>query len=227
MTSPASLVDVRDLRTAFGARLIHDGLDLSIGRGEVVAVAGDNGSGKTTLLRTLLGLRAVDAGKVELLGQSPPFSREHLSHVGALIGHAAVLPWMRPVPFLRMLLETAGESDAGRAAAALAFVGLPEDRLRTKLGKLSQGEQQLVGLAVALVRSPELVLLDEPFAHLDVEHVVRVQSAVQSIAEGGGSVLFTTHRVSEAEMADRLLILSGGKLVEASVGSSLARSVLR
>lgn len=92
---------------------------------------------------------------------------------------------------------------------------------------MSQGETRLVGVAAATLRSPQVLILDEPYAHLDQSHVHNVEQLIRKVAADGGSVLFTTHRTSEALAADRLLVLSSGRLHETTLDSELACSVLR
>lgn len=224
--NPNPLIEVRELSVSIAGQNIHDDLSLQVESGEIVAIAGDNGSGKTSLLRAMLG-GVTDAGSIRVLGEQPPLSAASLAGLGALIGEPALLPWMKPVSFLQMLIDTAGEADNGRSRKALERVAFPESRYGTRIRKLSQGEQQLIGIGAAIVRTPRLVVLDEPFSHLDRRHVDVVSAVIEDTRSQGGGVLFTSHRRSEVELADRLLVLSGGQLRPVGPDSEAAHAVLR
>lgn len=220
------LIEVRDLVVSLAGRRVHDDLSMAVHPGEVVVIAGDNGSGKTTLLRALLG-EVASSGVIELLGEPAPLSAAKLSGLGAFVGEPALLPWMRPKQFLTMLLDTAGEPDDGRADTALQRVGFPGARHRTRIRKLSQGEQQLVAIAAAVLRSPRLLILDEPFSHLDRSHVEIVTELIADVRAKAGAVVFTAHRRAEAAQADRVLVLDEARLHEVDIDSELARGVLK
>ncbi|MET8825549.1 ABC transporter ATP-binding protein [Streptomyces sp. NPDC004610] len=200
VNATTSAVEVRGLRKTFGERAVLAGLDLTIRRGEFVALLGASGSGKTTLLRILGALDDADAGDVWV-----PKAR------------TIVFQEPRLVPSKRVLANVTvalPRSEAGRGRRALAEVGL-EGHARAWPGTLSGGEAQRVALARALVREPELLLLDEPFAALDALTRLRMQDLVGELCRiHRPAVLLVTHDVEEAvRLADRVCVLRDGRLI--------------
>jgi sulfonate transport system ATP-binding protein len=195
-------VKVRGLTKRFGDRVVLDQLDLDIAPGEFVALLGHSGSGKSTLLRVLAGLdRDVDGEAVVDGTVSVAFQQPRL------------LPWRR---VWRNIVLGLHKPEAGRE---LALQALAEVRLEEHADKwprtLSGGEAQRVSLARALVRDPDLLLLDEPFAALDALTRLAMHRLVQDLWRAHKpSVLLVTHDVDEAlRLADRVLVLSGGRIV--------------
>ncbi|MER5349807.1 ABC transporter ATP-binding protein [Kitasatospora sp. NPDC002551] len=199
-TEPA--VHLRGLRRVFGTRAVLDGVDLSIGRGEFVALLGASGTGKTTLLRILGALDRADAGTVLV----PPV-------------RTVVFQEPRLVPSKRVLANVTVGLPRGAATRetglkALAEVGL-DRHADAWPATLSGGEAQRAALARALVREPQLLLLDEPFAALDALTRLRMQDLVGDLVRRHRpAVLLVTHDVDEAvRLADRVAVLRDGKLV--------------
>jgi sulfonate transport system ATP-binding protein len=194
------VVEVRRLSRAFGERLVLDGLDLEIRRGEFVALLGKSGCGKTTLLRALAGLDAIDAGELRAPRARTAVFQEH-----------RLLPWLRASR--NVALGLPWRVGKARALAALAEVGLAE-RADAFPVTLSGGEAQRVALARALVREPELLLLDEPFAALDALTRINMHVLVRAlVARHRPAVLLVTHDVDEAiVLADRVLVMRSGRI---------------
>ena len=194
-------VSVRGLVRRFGAAAVLDGLDLELAAGEFVALLGASGSGKTTLLRTLAGLDAPGEGEVVV-----PERR------AVVFQEARLLPWRRVQANVTLGLR--GPDPRGRAVAALAEVGL-EHRAEAWPATLSGGEAQRAALARALVRDPQLLLLDEPFAALDALTRLKMHGLVQALWRAHGcAVLMVTHDVDEALLlADRVVVLEAGRIV--------------
>jgi sulfonate transport system ATP-binding protein len=192
-------VTVRGLARSFGAEQVLAGVDLSIGRGDVVALLGRSGSGKSTLLRILAGLDPGATGEVTVTGR-----------VAVAFQEPRLLPWRRTWRNV-----TLGLSGATRPAAlrALADVGL-SGYADAWPGTLSGGQAQRVALARALVRDPDVLLLDEPFGALDALTRLAAQALVQDLwATSRPAVLMVTHDVEEALLlADRALVLDGGRI---------------
>ena len=197
---PDPIVQLRGFSRVFGTARVLDDLDLSIAPGEFVALLGRSGSGKTTLLRTLAGLDAPDGQDVRLPGGRATVFQD-----------ARLMPWKRVWQNVAMGLHRA---DARAAAeAALEEVGLTHRRDAWPL-TLSGGEAQRAALARALVRRPELLLLDEPFAALDALTRMRMHALVLSLwQQHRPAVLLVTHDVEEAmALADRILVLDRGRI---------------
>ncbi|MGP4020800.1 ABC transporter ATP-binding protein [Saccharopolyspora sp. 5N708] len=200
--SGQSVVEVRRLVRRFGDRVVLDGVDLDIGRGEFVALLGRSGSGKSTLLRALAeldhdvtgsGLAAVPENRAVVFQDS------------------RLLPWARVLD--NVILGLSGADSAERGRAVLREVGLA-GRERSWPNALSGGEQQRAALARSLVREPELLLADEPFGALDALTRIRMHRLLQELcARHRPAVLLVTHDVDEAiTLADRVLVLDGGKI---------------
>jgi sulfonate transport system ATP-binding protein len=194
--SPAVLVS--NLRRAYGKRIVIDRLNLSIERGEFVALLGESGCGKTTLLRALAGLDPIQGGRIVAPRRPAVVFQEH-----------RLLPWDSLWRNVSLGLQVPDARE--RAAAALAEVGLG-DRLDDWPRNLSGGQVQRVALARALVQQPELLLLDEPFAALDALTRILMHELVRElVANHRPGVLLVTHDVDEAiALADRILVMRHG-----------------
>jgi len=195
-------VEVRGLTKRFGAREVLSGLDLEIAPGEFVALLGRSGSGKSTLLRVLAGLDSEVDGTATVRGaRSVAFQQPRL------------LPWRRVWRNVVLGLRGRG-ADRALAERALAEVRL-SDLADAWPRTLSGGEAQRLSLARALVREPDLLLLDEPFGALDALTRLAMHGLVADLwARHRPSVLLVTHDVDEALLlADRVLILDGGAIV--------------
>ncbi|MDO9711449.1 ABC transporter ATP-binding protein [Paracraurococcus lichenis] len=190
---------LQGVRRVFGQRAVLDGIDLSLRRGEFVAVLGPSGTGKTTLLRLLAGLDSADGGRLRV-----PRAR------------SVVFQEPRLVPAGRVW-ENVVLGERGRAARQAALAALEEVGLAAQADAwprtLSGGEAQRVALARALVREPDLLLLDEPFAALDALTRIRMHELVAQLwRRHHPAVVLVTHDVDEAILlADRVLVLSGGR----------------
>jgi sulfonate transport system ATP-binding protein len=193
-------VAVRGLHRVFGDRTVIDGLDLSIRPGEFVALIGASGGGKSTLLRILANLDHGYTGTV----QTP-------SRRTVVFQDARLLPWMSALE--NVVLGLSGRDLADRGRAALNEVSLSH-RVDAWPLTLSGGEAQRVSIARALIREPELLLLDEPFQALDALTRLQMYTLVRRLCEQHRpAVLLVTHDVDEALLlADRVAVLRNGKL---------------
>jgi sulfonate transport system ATP-binding protein len=212
--SPA--VVVTGLVRAYGDRLVLDGLDLGIARGEFVVLLGESGCGKTTLLRALAGLDPIEGGHIDAPRRPAVVFQEH-----------RLLPWDSLWRNVSLNLPPKGARE--RAAAALAEVGLAE-RLDDWPRTLSGGQAQRVALARALVQEPELLLLDEPFAALDALTRIKMQRLVKElVAKHRPGVLLVTHDVDEAiALGDRVLVMRRGIIArEYSIATPIDQAALR
>ncbi|TYK51311.1 ABC transporter ATP-binding protein [Actinomadura decatromicini] len=203
VTSPTA-ARVKGLTKRFGSRVVLDGLDLDIARGEFVALLGRSGSGKSTLLRVLAGLDRDTSGDLRVDGT-----------VAVAFQEPRLVPWKRVLGNVTLGLRV--PDPVAAADAALAEVELTERRDVWPL-TLSGGEAQRVSLARALVRDPDLLLLDEPFSALDALTRINVHQLVLDLWERHRpGVLLVTHDVDEALLlADRVLVLDGGRIAHQS-----------
>ncbi|WP_437897336.1 ABC transporter ATP-binding protein [Sorangium sp. So ce124] len=204
LTAAPPTVRIRGLVRRFGARVVLDGIDLTIERGEFVALLGRSGSGKSTLLRAIAELDDEVTGSGEL----------HVPDNRAVVFQdTRLLPWARVLDNVILGLDVPQARERG--LDALAEVGLA-GRERAWPVELSGGEQQRVALARSLVRDPELVLADEPFGALDALTRGRMHDLLRELcARHRPAVLLVTHDVDEAiALADRVLVLEGGRIAE-------------
>jgi sulfonate transport system ATP-binding protein len=201
---PGVTASVRGVSRSFGPRTVLDGLDLDIAAGEFVAMIGRSGSGKSTLLRALAGLDRGVTGSVVVRGP-----------VAVAFQEPRLVPWKRVLANVSLGLRE--PSPAEVALQALGEVGLAERAAAWPL-TLSGGEAQRASLARALVRSPSLLLLDEPFSSLDALTRISMHRLVLSLwARHRPAVLLVTHDVDEAlALADRVLVLGDGRIAHSA-----------
>jgi ABC-2 type transport system ATP-binding protein len=209
---PSPAVWCSGLRKRYGRQTAVAEVGFTVGRGEVVGLLGPNGAGKTTVIKMLLGLVRPDAGGVRLLGQPAPSPASRTS-VGYLPELFRYPPWLTAAEVLRLHVRLAGVDVArGGRREALASVGLA-DRADDRVGGFSKGMQQRLGLAVALVARPELVVLDEPTSALDPVGRADVRDLLRSLKAQGVAVLLNSHLIGEVErVCDRVVVLDKGRV---------------
>ncbi|MFH8710227.1 ABC transporter ATP-binding protein [Streptomyces zaomyceticus] len=214
-------VAFHDAVKAFGAVRAVDGIDLTVRRGETVALLGRNGAGKSTALALLLGLDEPDSGAVELFGSAPDRAVA-AGRVGAMLQEGRPVPRVTVRELVAFVARTYPAPMPVAEALALAGIGGLADR---RVDRLSGGQTQRVRFAVALVGNPELIVLDEPTAALDVEARQEFWDSMRGYARRGNAVLFSTHYLEEAdEYADRIAVLDSGRVVAAGTSEELKRS---
>ncbi|MCX5225916.1 ABC transporter ATP-binding protein [Streptomyces sp. NBC_00233] len=214
-------VAFHDAAKTFGAVRAVDGIDLTVRRGETVALLGRNGAGKSTAISLLLGLDEPDSGAVELFGGTPDRAVA-AGRVGAMLQEGRPVPRVRVHELVAFVARTYPAPMP--VAEALALAGLGELAGR-RVDGLSGGQTQRVRFAVALVGNPELIVLDEPTAALDVEARQEFWHSMRGYARRGNTVLFSTHYLEEADAyADRIVVLDSGRIVAAGTSEELKRA---
>jgi sulfonate transport system ATP-binding protein len=210
-SSNGSFLKVEGVGKRFGASLALSPVSLQIIRGEVVAIVGRSGSGKSTLLRLIAGLDAPTSGQIFMEGQ--PLGPGINSRARLMFQDAALLPWLSV--FENVLLATRRGSDRRQLArATLEHVGLAARESEWPL-VLSGGQRQRVALARALASEAELILFDEPLGALDALTRLEMQNLIERLwLESGFTAVLVTHDVEEAvALADRVLVMEGGRLI--------------
>jgi ABC-type multidrug transport system ATPase subunit len=226
-TIPELVIETSALTKRYGtATLAVDALDLRVRRGEVYGFLGPNGAGKSTTLRMLLGLVRPTSGGATVLG-APPGSPDGLARVGAMIEAPGFYPFLSGRDNLQVLARHAGVG-ADRVEAVLAEVGLSA-RAGDRYSTYSLGMKQRLGLAAALLKDPELLILDEPTNGLDPAGMAEMRTFIRSAAGGGRTVLLSSHLMGEIEqVSDRVGIIRDGSLVaEGTVEDLRGRAALR
>jgi len=216
------LVELRTIRKSFGENVVLDGIDLSIGRGEVVVIAGPSGSGKSTMLRCINGLETVDDGEVRFDGRSVGGAGKALAKLRSEIGmvfqqfnlfaHKTV---MENVTLAPMEVKGLSKADArARGQKLLERVGISEKAAQYP-ADLSGGQQQRVAIARALAMEPKLMLFDEPTSALDPEMIREVLDVMRDLARDGMTMAVVTHEMGFArEVCDRIVFIDDGHIVE-------------
>jgi len=205
-------VEARGLTKRYGGRVVAvDGLDLAIRRGETYGLLGPNGAGKTTTLRMLLGLVGPSSGTARLLGL-PPGDPSGLLRVGAMVETPSFYPFLSGRDNLRVIARRIGAADA-RAEEVLDLVEL-RPRARDAFGKYSLGMKQRLGVAAALLKNPELLILDEPSNGLDPIGQLEMRRLIRGLGEGGRTIILSSHDLAEVErLCGRVAVIAGGRML--------------
>jgi ABC-2 type transport system ATP-binding protein len=211
------VIELDGIVKTYGRVTALDGLSLRVGPGELVGLLGPNGAGKTTAVKLLLGLARPTRGSGRVLG-APLGDRAVRARIGYLPELFRYQPWLRAREVLRLHTELARIHPTRRAAAiddALALVGLG-DRAGDPVAGFSKGMQQRLGLGVALLGAPELILLDEPTSALDPIGRTDVRAIVRAARDRGATVILNSHLLTEVEqVCDRVIILQHGRAIAA------------
>jgi ABC-2 type transport system ATP-binding protein len=215
------VIETTGLTKLYGERILAvDRLDLRVRRGEVYGFLGPNGAGKTTTLRMLLGLVRPTSGSALVLGGAPG-SPAGLARVGALVESPSLYPFLSGRDNLRVLARHAHVAES-RIEAVLEEVELA-DRASDRFATYSLGMKQRLGVAAALLKDPELLILDEPAGMADM------RSFIRGLGRGRRTVLLSSHLMTEVEqICDRVGVIRGGTLVgEGTVAELRGRESLR
>ena len=215
---------VKTFSGADGTVRAVDGLDLSVGAGEIVALLGPNGAGKSTTIDMLLGLTEPDVGTVSVIGRRP-MDAIAAGDVGVMLQTGGLI---RDLSVRELVAMTASLYPAPLDVdETLSHVGVEAIGGR-RTQKLSGGEAQRVRFALALVGDPRLLVLDEPTVAMDVEGRLAFWASVRALAKAGTSVLFATHYLAEADAhADRVVMMSRGSVVAAGPTSEISARASR
>lgn len=207
-----SVVEVRELRKAYGPIVAVDGISFSVAENEVFGLVGPNGAGKTTTIECLEGLRDRDAGEVSVLGLDPGDAGADLRRrIGVQLQESSLFDRIRVQEALDLFASFYPQSIDWRPL--IAQLGLGE-RLKAPFVKLSGGQKQRLFIALALVNDPELVFLDELSTGLDPQARRTMWDLVRSLRDKGKTVFLSTHFMEEAErLCDRVAIMDQGKIV--------------
>jgi putative ABC transport system ATP-binding protein len=216
------MLDVRGVAKRFDpATPLLDAIDLSVARGEWVAIVGESGSGKSTLLNLIAGLDRPERGEVRLDGESVPYEDDDAlalwrrRRVGFVFQAFHLLPYLSVAENVALplaLLQVRSSERRARAGTALAAVGLAGFGDR-RPGTLSGGEMQRTAIARAIVHEPVLILADEPTGNLDEGNAAGVLACLRdAVRRANACALMVTHSQRAAAAADRTLHLAGGEL---------------
>jgi ABC-2 type transport system ATP-binding protein len=207
---------------SFGSVRAVDDLGMTIGRGQTVALLGPNGAGKTTTITMLLGLARPDAGSIEVFGLSPQTAVAR-GLVGAMLQDGGMMPGVLVGELLAMVRTLFPAPLSLEEAIVVAQLQGLE---RRRVDRLSGGQSQRLRLAMALIGDPELLVLDEPTAAMDVEARRNFWHEMRGFTDRGRTILFSTHYLEEADItADRIILMARGRIVADGTPSAIKDSV--
>jgi ABC-2 type transport system ATP-binding protein len=207
-------IEARGLVKRYGDITAVDHVDLNVGAGDVYGYLGPNGAGKTTSLRMLLGLIRPDEGAARLFGRDPLLEGARaLDGVAGFVEAPRFYPYLSGRRNLELVAALDGDGAEYRIGEALDTVDLA-DRAKDKVGGYSHGMRQRLGIAGALLRSPRLLLLDEPTTGLDPAGMRDMRALIRRLADQGITVLLSSHLMGEVEeLCDRVAIVGSGRVL--------------
>lgn len=215
---------VSDLRKRYGANDALKGVDLTVGEGELVGLLGPNGAGKSTLVKIACGLVRPSSGMAEIAG-APAGSAAANAALGYLAELFRFPDWLSADELLQMhqkLVSSSGGADERRSLLELVGLGEVPDR---RVGQMSKGMQQRLGIAQAMLGEPKLLLLDEPTSALDPAGRRTVRELLETLRGRGVAVLLNSHLLSEVELVcDRVIMIARGEVVAAGTPAELSHA---
>jgi ABC-2 type transport system ATP-binding protein len=208
------ILQVHDLKKHFGQVKAVDGISFSVAKGQIYGFLGPNGSGKTTTISMILGLVHPTAGMVNLFGRVVSPSRpESLQKVGALVGSPSLVPYLSARQNLKLIARLYPQFNESRIVDILDIVGLSKAADR-KAGTFSTGMKQRLGLGMALLHKPDLLILDEPTNGMDPSGMHEVRNLIVNLADDGVTIFISSHLLYEVEqICDRVAVIKNGRLV--------------
>jgi ABC-2 type transport system ATP-binding protein len=208
----STAIRIEGLTKDFGALTAVDGLTVDVEQGGVIGLLGPNGAGKSTTIRMLLGLIRPTSGTATVLDESIEHPGRYIEHVGALIETPAFYPKLSGDTNLRTLAALDGQPNA-RIDEVLEIVKLTSRR-GDRVSEYSLGMKQRLGIAVALLRDPDILILDEPMNGLDPAGIVEIRTLLKDLSQQGKTILVSSHLLSEVQtVADQVIIIDKGRLI--------------
>ena len=220
MENSTTIIETHGLTKRFGSGVLAvNSVDMSVRRGEVYGFLGPNGAGKTTTLRMLVGLIRPTSGAATVAGHAPG-DPAGLARIGSLIESPGFYPYLSGRENLRVVADLASVKQK-RVDEVLEIVELAS-RAGRKFGTYSTGMKQRLGVAAALLKDPELLILDEPTNGLDPQGMAEMRKLIKDIGQGDRTVLLSSHLLGEVEqICDRVGVISNGRLVKQSTVQDL------
>ena len=215
-------IEVKDLVKVYGEQKAVDSISFTVGKGEIVGFLGPNGAGKSTTMKILTGYLGQDGGEAAICGISV---REHPLETKKKIGYLPEANPLYPDMYVREYLGFIADihhltGKRQRIETVITLVGLSVES-KKKLGQLSKGYKQRVGLAAALLHEPEVLILDEPTSGLDPNQIIEIRDVIRKLGKDK-TILFSSHILQEVEaLCDRVIIINKGRLVADSPLSQL------
>lgn len=211
----ATALKISNISKKFGKRTVLDNVSFEAHTGEVLGLLGPNGAGKTTLIKLITGLLAIEDGEIEILGNSLEKNYEDaMRNLGAIVENPEMYKYMTGMQNIMQYARMRDNITKERIDEVVELVGLT-NRIHEKVGKYSLGMRQRLGVALSLLHSPKILILDEPTNGLDPAGIKQLRDIVTNIAHTEDvCVMVSSHLMSEMElMCDRVAIISKGKLI--------------
>jgi ABC-2 type transport system ATP-binding protein len=219
-----SMIETENLSKRFGQQLAVDDVSFICTPGTVTGFLGPNGAGKSTTMRLICGLANPSGGRASVLGASYRGIPNPARVVGVLLDASAQHSGRTGREALRICAETIGV-DAGKVPEMLDRVGLDQSAAKKRVGKYSLGMRQRLGLAQVLMGDPQVLILDEPANGLDPQGIIWMRRLLREFADGGGTVLLSSHLLHEVDaIADQLILINRGCVVAQGAKSELLAS---
>jgi ABC-2 type transport system ATP-binding protein len=208
------VVKISEVEVKYGKSTILNNINIDIKEGEIVGLLGPSGSGKTTLIKTLIGMKEVSMGNIQILGEDMP-SLKVVDKIGYMAQSDALyedLSAIDNVLFFGELYGIKGKEAKKRAMDILTLVSLEKD-YQKKVKNFSGGMKRRLSLAIALIHSPKLLILDEPTVGIDPVLRKKFWDEFEKIKNNGGTIIITTHVMDEAYKCDRLALIREGQVI--------------
>lgn len=209
------VIRVNNIRKSYGKYAVLKGISLHVRKGRIVGLLGPNGSGKSTLLKIISGLVIPDAGDVEInkLSLRTDINRI-MQSVGVLIEEPGIYEYMNAMGNMNVSSMLHGKNDKQKSRKLLNMFELDPDS-KVKAAKYSTGMKQRLGICMAMVHDPEILILDEPTNGLDADGIVLLRNTLKRFKEDGNTVVIATHLLSEAkELCDDIVLINNGVVLE-------------
>jgi ABC-2 type transport system ATP-binding protein len=211
---PGSSIEIRDISKSFNGTKVVDGISFSVTPGELFGLIGPNGAGKTTTIRMMMDIIKPDYGEIKVFGDKlREETKNNLGYLPEERGLYNKLSVQRVLNYLATLKGMESKQARRQADALLERIGLEGQRTK-KVGELSRGMGQIVQFLVAIIHSPKLIILDEPFANLDPVNTELLKEIIFELKSRGCAIILSTHRMNEVEeLCDRILMINRGRAV--------------
>lgn len=211
------MLKINNLTKKYGDKVAVNNLSLHIAPGEIYGFIGHNGAGKTTTLKSIAGILDYDSGEILIDGKSAKSEPLACKAVTAYIpDNPDIYDFMTGIQYLNFIADVFKVSDSERASRISEYAKMfeIEDSLNDLIGTYSHGMKQKLVIISALIHSPKLIMMDEPFVGLDPKATHQLKQIMRNICDNGGAIFFSTHVLEVAEkLCDMVAVIKGGNLV--------------
>ena len=211
------MLKINNLTKKYGDKVAVNNLSLHIAPGEIYGFIGHNGAGKTTTLKSIAGILDYDSGEILIDGKSAKSQPLACKAVTAYIpDNPDIYDFMTGIQYLNFIADVFKVSDSERASRISEYAKMfeIEDSLNDLIGTYSHGMKQKLVIISALIHSPKLIMMDEPFVGLDPKATHQLKQIMRNICDNGGAIFFSTHVLEVAEkLCDKVAVIKGGNLV--------------